>query len=120
MHVLYHIPLDIAIIRYISGLRQRYSIASETGGSPEKSPRTRTRTWVRVMPAARFAEEVVGDAAGHGEIEELASVEAQSTAAGLDWAVDDERKRACAADCRHVSGDIPRFGLEHDVLRQPS
>src|SRR5215470_17614672 len=61
----------------------------------------------------RLAEEVVRDAAGDGQVEQLAAVEAEPTATAVDGAVDDERERLGAPDGGRPPGQAPRLDLEH-------
>ena len=62
---------------------------------------------------AGLAEEVVGDAPGDGEVEELPAVEPEPAATRFGRPVDDERVGAGAPDRRRLAGDVPHLDLEH-------
>jgi hypothetical protein len=64
----------------------------------------------------RLAEEVVRDAPGDREIEQLSAVEPEPAAAGLRGPVDHERVRAGAPYSGRGSGERPDLDLEHLLL----
>jgi hypothetical protein len=61
----------------------------------------------------RFAEQVVRDAAGDREIEQLAAVEAEPSSARFHGTIDDERVRPGRTDRCRLPVDVPELDLEH-------
>src|SRR5262245_3241942 len=65
----------------------------------------------------RLPKKVIRHAARDREIEQLTSVEALATAAGLDRPVDDQRERAGRADRCHLTCNRARHDREHSCQR---
>ena len=60
----------------------------------------------------RLPEQIIGDAPSDSEVQELTSVEAESSPATASRTVDDQRVRASAADGRCLGANISELNLE--------